>query len=37
MNLPESDTLKHVKYFKARDDQRPVAIFASREFDEFGI
>ena len=35
MKLPESDTLKHVKYFKAPDNQRPVAIFVSREFDEF--
>jgi hypothetical protein len=35
MNLLVSDTLKHVKYFKAPDDLRPVAIFISGEFDEF--
>lgn len=35
MNVPEGDTLKHVKYFKAPGDLRPVAIFISREFDEF--
>ena len=35
MNPPDRDTLKHVKYFRAPDDRRPVAIFISGQFDEF--
>ena len=35
MNLAESDSLKHVQYFRAPDDRRPVAIFISGQFDEF--
>jgi hypothetical protein len=35
MNLAESDSLKHVQYFRAPDDRRPVAIFISGRFDEF--
>jgi hypothetical protein len=36
MNLVESGSLKHVQYFRAPDDRRPVAIFISGQFDEFG-
>jgi hypothetical protein len=35
MNLAESGSLKHVQYFRAPDDRRPVAIFISGHFDEF--
>ena len=35
MNLAESGSLKHVQYFRAPDDRRPVAIFISGQFDEF--
>ena len=35
MKLAESSSLKHVQYFRAPDDRRPVAIFISGQFDEF--
>src|SRR6185437_2170696 len=35
MNLAESGSLKHVQYFRAPDDRRPIAIFISGQFDEF--
>ena len=30
-----TEIFKHVKYFRAPDDRRPVAIFISGDFDEF--
>ena len=30
-----AETYKHVRYFRAPSDTRPVAIFIGREFDEF--
>jgi hypothetical protein len=30
-----TETFKHVKYFRATDDRRPIAIFLGAEFDEF--
>ena len=35
MKMAESSSLKHVQYFRATDDRRPVAIFISGQFDEF--
>jgi hypothetical protein len=35
MKSAESGSLKHVQYFRAPDDRRPVAIFISGQFDEF--
>jgi len=35
MKMTESSSLKHVQYFPAPDDRRPIAIFISGQFDEF--
>jgi len=35
MKMAESSSLKHVQYFRAPDDRRPIAIFISGQFDEF--
>jgi hypothetical protein len=34
-NRKPAEALKHVKYFRAPDDRRPIAIFIGSEFDEF--
>jgi hypothetical protein len=34
-NRESAEALRHVKYFRAPDDRRPVAIFIGGEFDEF--
>lgn len=35
LNLAPCEALKHVKYFNAPDDRRPIAVFVSGDFDEF--
>jgi hypothetical protein len=35
LNRASTEIFKHVKYFRAPDDRRPIAMFISGEFDEF--
>ena len=35
LDQASTEKLKHVKYFRAPDDHRPIAIFIGGEFDEF--
>jgi len=35
LDRASTEQLKHVKYFRAPDDRRPVAIFIGGDFDEF--
>jgi hypothetical protein len=34
-NRTPTEPFKHVKYFRAREDRWPIAIFIGGQFDEF--